>query len=329
MLKTARLRREFYPHKYSNSGVLFELKKVGFDNGDSFEQPDSQRRLIAIEDYKDWNTASLYGTVGIKDNVWDLVLPEHERGNPPVEICIALRCYETYLRESFKDIKITFPTDRLFEVKIPIEKSMLSNTAEVSANLLRTANGRSDIGDGYAALKGTAVAGCRSWEIRVDPPKLSSGNYLDIRYTRFEDEKKKRLYEVSSDSPSPILWLNKDNNQIANVLNSKAPRGITARMRDVFFDMISYSVWYQLMLQAAENIDENGELVYEWEYAVLEDFLPGLFPDIDLESARIEFAEAVRSDGICILMQQIDELLQDKIEYKKQMSKLIQEGLPK
>ncbi len=329
MLKTARLRREFLPHKYAASGLRLQIEKVRFDSGDVFDKTDPHRHLVAIEDYKDWDTATLYGTVRVQEDIFDSILPEQERDTPPLEICVALRCNETYLRKTFKDFQVDWRSERKCTLEIPLERAALSNTAELTASLIRTTNCQDGFNDGYAVFKGAAVAGCRGWEIRIDPPKLPSSNYLDIRYTHFDAEKKARLYEIACDTASPIIWLNKDNPEIANVLNSKAKRGITARMRDVFFDMITYAVWNQLFFKAASDIDEDGVLVHEWEYAVLEDFLPDLFPDMNSETARMEFAQVVHSDGLYFFLQQIDTILQERIEFKNQMAKLIQEGLNK
>jgi len=323
MLKTARLRRDFFPYKYRDKGVDLELTRVVFDNDESWDQIDTQRRLIAIDGYKDWETARVQGKVSINDGVLKDVLPPNEREKPPIAISIALRCSETYLRQNF--CEGSFEVGEKIDFEIPVERSDVRNTVDIVAGLVRTAEADHIVEDGYAAFNGAVLSDCRKWEIRVDPPELPAGKFLDIRYKSFKE--KQKLFKLESDFENPILWLNGDYTDIARILNSKATRGMEARIRDVFFDMISHQVWTQLLLRAGQDITEDEEVRYEWEHAVLNELLTILFPDAEEQEAMLEFRDFVHKNDVPSLIEMVDDVVQAKLDLPKQMTALITEAL--
>jgi hypothetical protein len=329
--RSRRLQRRYLPYRYDEYGMDLQATSFRLDGGEELEDVNQERRLISLENRTEWDEITVEGEIELGQDVINDVLPVEERLQPPAEIYITNRCEYTYLREK-NSVEDSPVEPRVYEFEITLEREKLRNTTVLKPYLARV--GDSDAGtDEFATVKGARLASSRPWEIRTDIREGPSGDYLEVLYDSFDDKDylpdEDRLYHLDfREAKSPTLWLNSDHEKITRVLDSRGSRGPEARMRDVFFDQISQSVWTQLIVRAATDIDEEGEGRYEWEEGILKRFADRIYPEVEEKEARKKLSRDIRSpEELPEIMERIDGVLQDRLESHDNMTKVIEEAL--
>jgi hypothetical protein len=323
-------RQRLFPYRYARLGLQADLESVVLDGAVHLGSTNRSAKLVRLET-RDWDHLSLTLQLRAPSEVLSDVLVSSEIETPPVEFLVAIRCDSTFHRTGVTGSAQLQEGDLRGEIDLELERRDFRGTIELTPYLIRTSDAETSE-PGVAAKMGSRLASARAWEIRVDPKSRSKTQHLDINFVRFSQQKrfrdyKDRLYWLSADAETPILWLNQDHAKVARALNSEGTVGVAARIRDVFFDLIASSVWVQLFVRAASAIDENGETTFEWHDGVLEELLPELFPEMDRESRRLEARRRVsNADELPQLLHEVDLVLQGRYEYARHMSALVRDA---
>lgn len=328
MSASASTRKErFLPYRYRKNGLSMHVARVLVDGTPRLEELDPDRRLIELEDGFESATVALELTA--PGDTLDAVLPESERSSPPVRFSVVLRCHETRVR---RGISVELPRDGAqAHCEIPLRRSELFGSAEIHAFLVRTVPGQGPAG--WARHDGARLAATRPWELRFDRRRSPVGSHLDIRYKSFRSdplirpEHQGNLYLLETERESPILWLNADQSEVADVLDTRASTGLHARLRDAVFERIAAAVWPQLFVRALREWGDEAvedEPASDWQAGILDQLLDDLYPE---RSSRAERWHRLRyeRDDVAGLLERLDAALQIRGHLVGQLGKLIEE----
>lgn len=280
-MKQSREQR-FYPWAYDDHGLRLRVANLSLDGRPS-EAGDP--RPHSVELGGDWTRAALELEVRAPRRIWRRLVSEHERDVPPLAVLVTLSCARTYLRRRVGLRDWATVEGGRARFVLALDRDEFAGFVEIDAHLIRTATARDDPGEGasVATRPGTRLAGSRTLTLIIDPPEVRTGNYLDVQYRRFHAEPSapdpRALYELELEGEAPILYLNADHEALRPTLDSKGTRGSQARVRDLLFERIAAGVWTQLVTRACMRLVDDGEPAYAWEQAVLDQWLPRLYPD--------------------------------------------------
>jgi hypothetical protein len=288
-MKTSRTREQrFLPWAYESQALTLALIDAELDGHGLVVDPRSQ----AIDLASEWSCARLELELTVPNRVLARVLAKPERASPPVAGLITLRCDKTHLRERVCLRPWAEADAGRFRTTLTLARDDLAAVVSLDAFLVRSTAAIEPV-PGVASQLGTRLASARPLLLVIDEPPIHSGNYLDIQYRSFAHDptlpasRQAALYRLELEREDPILYLNSDHERVRAALDSKGTTGRRARMRDLVFERVAVGVWSQLIVRAAARLVEDGELVYAWEQAVLEQWLPRLYPDqIDDDAQR-------------------------------------------
>lgn len=318
MTRTAAARRErFLPYRYARSAIDLRVVTCVLDQKDRIE-PDREGHAVDLD--VPWTMA----TLGLELRVPSAALADVLDG--PGELWIVLRCASTFLRRA---IRIDFSgLDAPAASEITIHRDELAGVAELRAYLIRPAASAAPA-KGVASERGARVADSRAWDLRIDRAKSPQGEHIDVRYERFSEtpgipkRDQDNLYRLEVEE-TPILWINADHERIRSVLEGRGTVGRHARIRELAFDQIAYSVWSQLFLRAARDYTTNEETSYPWQDAVLDLLLRDVFPEGRTAADRRDRLTDAWRD-LPELLRRLDAALQRKNELAAHLRKLIEE----
>lgn len=289
-----------------------------------------------------WDTATLSFEVSVPRRVFTGTLPRSERGRyvsensdssePPVALVIAGRCRPTIFRDRVvsENFDTTDEGDRVYSVEFEIEHHLLRGDLTTKPYLVRTSDQEDD---GYATSFGDRLASDEPWTVRVDPPDEDGGFLQPIiePFGRSPFPGDNHLHYLHFEDPStPKLFLNANHGQLVNILKHDGTWGADARLRDVLFDYIEQSVWQELLLRTANDVDrETGETRHPWQEEVIDLFAPDLFDDEDdEEDVAMKLAEHANSEeDLDVLAREFDAVIQKRVNHPDQALSLLQEGL--
>jgi len=319
-------RERFLPYRYERFGLQLTPQRCVLDDAHTVAVADAGRHLVDLSEFS-FREVQIDCTIEVPAELVARVVPPAERRAPPLRLLIADSCGETLFLDSVSIAQAIGATTR-FDASIRLKRADVYGSVQITPHLARASDNPAT-GNGYAAHAGMRLASSRPWEIRLDQLRPSHGEFLDIRYTSFSAEDavqfqhQNNLYRLECHTPNPILWLNADHAKVCEALDSNANVGRRAYMRDVFFDSVSYAVWLRLFLKSAHDAVATDELPYAWERAVLDRFLPALYPEqANYESQLGALREELSQDDESYIIERLDELLQQHIDLAKHMTKL-------
>jgi hypothetical protein len=324
----------FLPFEYAQHDLSLDLHEVRLD-GESIAEIAPRRQLVSLDEYKEeeWDVVEISGTVMLPEEVLHTVLPDAEFENAPLRLMLVYRCADTFTRRAkilfdergpVEDLAGDYPFDLL------LEQEDYRGKISVEPFLVRTASGQTRAG----RLSQTAyerLADGREWEVRLDRSSGPPGECLDVRFEDFSSkdiypDDEETLYFLQCEGPNPVLWLNQGHQTVAGVLKAKGTVGGSARMRDVFFDQMTISVWSQLFAQAIVDLDEDGESQYDWQTAALGHVGDLIRPDLNYEELVEQlYAEVQSQSEFARLLREVDVALQCDTELSSHMRKLVDE----
>ena len=323
-------RQRLFPYAYARRGLIFRLESATLDGDRPAGNIDANAHLLRLET-REWQRASLRFFINVKPDVVNRVLPRPTgRTTHPVKYLVAIRCESTLFRHGALVEPASSALDIPTTMEIEIERRQVRDRVEFVPFLVRESTDDS-VEAGFARRRGERIVDGWHWEMRVDRIERARSRHLDIRYIKFSDHERfrklsDRVYILEADTEKPTLWLNRDHPRISQVLDSGGTRGGSARVRDVFFDMISHGVWLQLFMRAAAGINVDGESPYEWHRGVIDEFAPELFPEYDAEG-RIEQIRQGIADPVqaADMLRDVDLLLQANHKLARHMTRLVDE----
>lgn len=296
----------FPPWAQDPAGLELSIDELEVD-GDRVEV-DPREAVIEIGGV--WRSARLIARVLPRADLCARVLPEREREQPPMSILVNLRCEATRVRRCVG----VAPWAAVVELEVALEREELARTVELHAHVIRSSDACSPA-PGFATLAGARLASGRGRVIEVDEPRPVSGRYLELQYKSFAADprippaQRGALYRLELEREDPILYLNSDHAALRPILDGKGTRGRRVRLRELLYERIEAGAWSQLLVHTAERLVVDGELTYAWQEAVLDRWLPRLYPSLSADDERREqlIADFARLDR---LLAEIDAVLQ-------------------
>lgn len=327
-MKVGGRKKRFLPYHYGEHQLQVSLKAYDLDGEvQKIREAEKNAKKLSLNDKKDWNELSLRGNIKIKEQTLKKVFPPLE--SPSATLLLTIHCPPTYLR---KRHSITSKaTADIHSFKISLRRHNLYGKVMIKAFLVRNKDSRKTY-DAYATEKGMRLASSSVWAIYVD--KLTSpigAKYLTAIYENFSQTEYtpdgNHFYYLDLRNPAePLLWLNSEIERVQGILNSKGTRGKDARLRELFFDLISGGVWSRLLLRAITDITEENEPLYQWEKTLLRTFIAEKFPDYKFSTAMAELREKIHSnEGVDDVMQNINSFIQTHSGVRAHMIELIKE----
>lgn len=273
---TSRRRFHFLPYRYRSNSLSIVIKSVELDADDVSDEIIGQYKRIDLADYLDWEKLNISGEIEVRKETLKSVIPEENYGSPPIRITLALRAPETHLRKAaWQEVENAGAGKHHFDFEI--KRKNYYGKVELKPYLIRTNS--QNVSEEYAGHAGARLASSGKWVLIFDKREGVTSGHMEIRYKDFSEilstkDRSKCLYHLDLEVPSePILYINKEHEKIREVLDNKGTRGAYARLRDVLFDHISSDVMTKLLLKAIEDLDEDGEVRYDWEDEVLKEFI--------------------------------------------------------
>ena len=212
-----------------------------------------------------------------------------------------------------------------------LQKDKLYGKVGLKPYLIRTSSQNKS--EEHAGHAGARLASARKWTLILDKEEGVTAGHMEIKYENFSElpstgNCEDCLYHLNLEVASePMLYINKEHEKIRQVLDNKGTRGSYARLREVLFDHISIEVMIKLLLKAAGDIDEEGEVRYDWESEVLDPFIKEQYPEFDLYEARNHLKKYYWKEegGVLELLNEIQLYNQKTYKLKTHIEKLIGE----
>lgn len=317
------------PYRYKRFGIDCEVREYELDDETHDGSIERQRQLVDVTDQTEWDTIRLNLDLRVSADVIETVFPEAEHDDPPAALIVVARCEDTYLRRGK-----TVATGSIVgghTAGISLSRDHLRNRITLTPYLVRTTDGQH--ADGYARHIGSRLASSRRWDVAIDRNESPGGGYLDVVFESFTGEnigvRNEQVYHLAVSGPKPTLFLNSDHEDIRSVLKNDGNRGTPARIRDIAYDIIGSGVWTELFVNAAAAVDENGDVVYDWQTGVLEFLLEKMYPEKDMEATLSTVRSGIQDgENPSEVFNQLNVVLQteaDNRSLQDHLTKLIRE----
>jgi hypothetical protein len=326
-----RLRTTSLPFRYEPEGLDFTLDSYTVNGGPSVDiSLAPSQRTVDLTSEDGWDWIILHGRIDIDERTVKRVFPEPERSNPPANLYVAKQCHKTILRDR-TDVSTGHTPPPEYDVKIRLDRSELRGEVILRPFLVRSSGNDRD--GPYASVPNARVASGDIYYVRVNGSATEEMGLIDGEEIAFSTAEhlpdEERLYHLDlRNEARPKLWLNADHPRITEVLASEGSVGTEPRLRDVILDQIQYGVWTQLMYHAAAAVDDRGDVEHDWQRTVIESFAPQMYDVGDTEEAALKLKEELEDpSGVARLAGLIDGELQEYVDPRTQLVKLMEEGL--
>jgi hypothetical protein len=322
------------PYRYREHGLTARVTQCLVDGANHpATSIDHERHLVTLAGQR-FSRAELELSVTIPWAVLTAVLPPQEHAAPPVALIGLVHCDASRCRTSIT-LPLAEPSplsgERVCVGRIALDREGFFGSVALSFLLVRTAASQV-VASGWALDRGARLASARAWEVRFEAVAAPRGEYLDIREEDFAQvgapqfPQPDAMYQLDCDGESVTLWLNSANARIASVLHSEGSVGRRARLRDAVFDRIYAAVWFRLFLRAATDVVRLGETPYPWQAAVLQKWLPKLYPHcLDHESRIAALSNDTRDGDWSTLLSRLDLLIQKENQAAHVYEMLVEE----
>ena len=339
---SGRLTGEGFPHPYLERALEYSVDDTTLFNSDDeivdnenvlFVNSDRRISLVAVPM---WDQVLIEGTVEIPKKVFNATLPveEREESEPPIDLTMAVRCRQTILRQGVfsRSIDVEVNEPGTYPIRIKLKRDNFRGKVDLKPYLVRTE--KQDFDLDYASRVGDRLASCDLWAIEIDETE-NSGGFLHPRIEPFDLHDsfpgEEHLHYLHFEEPAtPKLYLNANHGRLVDVLLNEGTRGTDPRYRDVLYDYIEQSVWQELLLRTANDVDtETDEVRHPWQEEVIDLFADHLYDDDDGYDEVLQKLGEHASSGedLDILVHEIDRAIQLRVNHPDKALKLFQEGM--
>jgi len=329
-LRTERVKRErFMPFRFARTGLKLELLQAQIDDETPLLQDaeDRDQSELHLEDDR-WQRLRLRLQLSRDPELLSQLLPPQELQRPAVRLLLVVSEPRARLRRA---LPLPFePTTEAVTVEVRLEHHELAGPCAITPWLVRSEPGRAVSGFAHAA--GHRLASGRALSVVPYAPATRAGQFLDVQYRSFRQDPQLRsqpyrLHYLELSGDQPLLLINSDHRSIADALDARGQSGTRARLREVFYDMMSVSVWSQLFMHAAEALSEDGTTRHSWQDGVLAELLPQVFPNLKRHHERLRELIEIRDSDHALgqLSALCDQALQQRLDLVKHMERLVQD----
>lgn len=324
-------RTEMIFYEYGEGSIEVSLDEPK-SSEDELVELDEKRNILDLRGYDLNEKLEISGN--LEFNIEEILgtLPKEERDSPPIDLVILAQSQRTFYREKLE--KITWSKDESRDFEIEIKTCDHWGNLKLSFLLVRQREG--DSSNNYASKKGARVADSDPWSLKMDDMEGLPSKGLQPKLTNFEQEDfpehvtaDQIHYLDLRDEENPDLWINSDYQPLARILDLKNHGGgYDGNRRDVFYDVISQSVYPQLVFCAINGIQENNEFNYNWQESILKPVIEDLCPDQESRDGMLNELKRARKNPqeLSEKMRLLSASLQEKDGVKQNMKDLIQVG---
>lgn len=285
----------FFPYNHVRGAVTCQWTLEG---AEADLTPSGALRLT--EDVAVDSTLKLVARARIAPATFSVVLPEEERKKPPVRVLLVVRSPSCRLRESGEMLE-NEAGEFLGEISLP--GSTLHGEIDATVFIVR----RDACGSSppYASHKGAILAESETQTVLFEEPPMPPGGHLEIGFEVFAESlnslrrsHSQELFAIDTEGEAPKLWLNEGIPQYAEILQSRARRGLPRRIRDASFETITVQVWTALLASAISSLalTLDGEIEYkealdsieQWQLSALTFWAPRLYPEFSNSAQALE-----------------------------------------
>lgn len=314
------------PLAYGRNTLEFTVEKYSLDDDEGSHDVGNDDPVSLDRWAGEWDTLTLEGTLEIREDLGSWVFPPAERDDPPGEIVLATECDPTHLRRG-RSVSVDDLSEGSHDVSLTVESDDYYGVFTVRPLLIRTSPGRES--DEYRTVPGVALADGPETTVVIDEEEDDADVLLPSQFKSFGDSDSDEypddaLYVVQRADPDrPKLFVNSDYDDVRTALTSSG-HGYLGRSRDVFRDSILLPAYLDLILWTAENADERGDVQYDWQEVVLEEFVTGMYDTDDRSEAARQLHEHFHGDGsVNELMDAASVTLQGEFDVDESMTKLV------
>lgn len=326
-----RVKRErFMPFAFERHAVKLALQTLQKDDEPPFtpEPEDAERGEVFLEDDR-WTRLLLRFSFELEEGTLERVVSDDERRALPIARLLRLHIPRTRVR---RVVLVDGRKGGPSLVDVTIDREDLDGSATFTPWLTRSAHG--PVVAGFANRVGQKLATGRAFVVHPYAPRPKPGQFLDVQYRSFKEDAQlkrhpDRLYLLDANGPAPVLFINSDHREVVDALDAKAQSGTKARLREVFFDVLSVGVWTQLFMHSVEALDDEGATRHAWQDGVLAELLPAMFRTARNHSARVRELLAIRQSDSPLrqLSELCDLALQERLDLARHMQRLVQTGV--
>lgn len=314
--------RSFFPYRTAPDQLMFELHAA-----DGTAIPSSNGSLLAYE--QDFETLEIRADVVMVDDVLGRVIDPSEHDDPPAEVRLVCRSDRSRARHS-----VPLDGDGIYETTLVFDRQEWSGDVEIQAVMFRTRrNGSVSPASGFATERGSLLAWSEPRRLVLDEPSRPLGDRLDVQWENFAESTNFRrrahpdhLFDLdTSTGERPIIYCNSGLRALRAILNSRAPHGKVASIRDATNYMIAHQVWSSLLSIALAEVARAGAKALEdasveeildtvggdWQRRILRDWSRWLYPG---ETAEAALEKVVVGAGSPEVVEEIMTLLPHAIQ---------------
>ncbi|MEM6926906.1 MAG: hypothetical protein AAF602_08270 [Myxococcota bacterium] len=301
-MKSATRRLRAFPYRFGGRGGALEVTAVRCDGvlldaeigADTIEIDQPSATSIELR---------LRYLVPILD---DLVAADEVEG-PPIRVAFVAEEPASWLRWASR---ATLDGNEA-RGSLQLEPRDVAEAVTIRAVVVRDT--RREPGGGVAWERGARLVESTPLLVRLRERRVAVGSFMSVRWHSFESEPSLSGWSglpwyLQLQADPPVLWLNTDLTDVAQVLTSRGHRGRTARLRETLYRSIAMTVWTQLFEDAVRSLawdDDDGALYgRDWHEHVLRHVAQHAVADrpraerldVLLERARTAVDGAGRSD---------------------------------
>ena len=293
---------EFYPYATRPAALRFRL------TSDPVIGDPGERTWQLFEAYPTWEEIELNLEVDYDPALYEHVLPEAEREDPPCRVVVALRSDASRRRESIGLGDAGSRDGRqVVGATTALKRRDFYGTIILEPLLIRTARLSQPV-DGYAGQLGDRLAWGPGYELRIDPPDLPSpGGTLGGRWENFAEVDDEWLNQHRNNlfalriGAEPELLLNTSVPGLHGIIEHGARGAKRARVRQATLDTLAVGVWQSLAsasiaalyLAVADEAEEPLERLLPWQRGTLDRIAPRLYRPLNRADALARLIEAL------------------------------------
>lgn len=304
-----------------------EFEEFALDGDDEFFELDRDDSRISLTEWEeDWNSLTLRGQVSIETDLVKSVFPVDERGDPPGKLVLAVDCERTH-RRAGHDTEINDFGEGTETVELTVGSENHYGTFTVRPQLVRTRDGEAS--STYRTMPGLALANGESVTVQIDEATEGDDRLLPAQFKSFGDSESDRfpdeaVYVVDKiDLSRPILYVNSDHESIRDAMKS-GPRGYIGHVMMVYRDLIFLPALSELVLWTAQDVEEDGSAVHQWQESLLKQIGTMMYDVADGAEAGVNLYEEFDEDGSMVgLLDRTSATLQDYLEVEESMNGLV------
>lgn len=325
-MQTTNTRKQiFYPYKYVNHGIDIKISELKVDDSVINDSIDLINRKINLCT-KEFDNIVFFINLVAEKKLYKSVFRDQEKHNPPCSAFLILNCDETKYRDA---IQLNNESENTWCGEVKLQKKFFQNRITFVAYIVRNDdfNGSDN---GFSKNYGEKLLSSHEWTIQIDEPNKFLGNFLPCEWEDFKksshpilSKNPELIYYLDFDSDPPRLVLNEAIENLKSILSNESKIGTIPTIRDVIFDSISQQVWLNLILTAAQSVDDI-EGLKSWQGAVLKQYASPIYPDSDEDSAIANLIrDSQDKDRIHILLSKLNVAIQNKLRIDKSTKYLL------